>query len=428
MNVPLKHLHAREVLDSRGNPTIEVEAYSNNTSGLAIVPSGASTGKHEALELRDSDSTRYDGKGVLKALSNVNEILDKKLRGKNIFGQKDIDYAMIELDGTENKSNLGANAILGASLAIVHLASKEQHQPLFSYLNPEAYLLPVPMMNIVNGGRHADNNLDIQEFMIMPVGAASFKHALQMGAEIFHTLKTILHKDKFNTNVGDEGGFAPALPDNESALMYLAKAVEESGYKTGLDIVFAIDAASSEFYNEGQGYTVTLSGEKKLYKAHEMISFYEQLVSLYPIISIEDGFAEDDWEGWMKLSQKLGNKIQLVGDDFLVTNPKRLKQAIERRAANAILIKLNQIGTLTETQETIELAHKSKWNTIISHRSGETEDTTIADLSVAVGSGQIKTGSLSRSERLCKYNQLLRIEEMLGAKAVYAGKTILSQR
>lgn len=423
----LKSLHAREVLDSRGNPTIEVEAMTIDKKASAAVPSGASTGTHEAIELRDKDPDRFHGKGVLKAVENVNTIIDKKLKGFNILNQEKIDYTLIELDGTKNKSNLGANAILGVSLAVAKLAAQEKEVGLYKYLNPHSYLLPVPMMNIMNGGKHADSGLDIQEFMIMPVGAKTFKESLQMGSEIFHSLKDILTKEKLSTAVGDEGGFAPDLPYNEKALDLIIKAIEEAGYKPQKDILLALDSAASELYEEGKGYKIKVKGRLKTLSSNELAEFYEKLVDKYPIISIEDGFAEDDWEGWRNATQKLGTKIQIVGDDLLVTNTERLQKGVNLGAANSILIKLNQIGTLTETINAVYMAHAARWTAIISHRSGETEDTTIADLAVAMGTGQIKTGSLCRTDRICKYNQLLRIEEELGKKAQYLGKGVFSR-
>jgi len=415
----LTKLHARQVLDSRGNPTVEVEAYSENMMARAIVPSGASTGVHEAVELRDGDKSRYMGKGVTKAVANVNEKILPEVEGWDIFDQEGLDKKLIELDGTENKGNLGANAILGVSLAVAHLAAKEKNLDLYAYLNPDATLLPVPMMNIINGGEHADSGLDIQEFMVMPFGAPNFAEALRMGAEIFHNLKKILHAEGLSTSVGDEGGFAPNLPSNASAFEYILKAIEAAGYKPGEDVKLAVDAAASEFYNKETGkYSV----DGKELSSEEMVDFYADLVDRFPIFSIEDGHDEDDWDGWALMNERLGDKVQLVGDDLLVTNVKRLKDAIDKKVANSILIKLNQIGTLTETKDAIKMAHDAGWTSVVSHRSGETEDTTISDLVVAMETGQIKTGSLCRTDRICKYNQLLRIEERLGDKARYNQK------
>jgi len=415
----LTKLHARQVLDSRGNPTVEVEAYSENMMARAIVPSGASTGVHEAVELRDGDKSRYMGKGVTKAVANVNEKILPEVEGWDIFDQEGLDKKLIELDGTENKGNLGANAILGVSLAVAHLAAKEKNLDLYAYLNPDATLLPVPMMNIINGGEHADSGLDIQEFMVMPFGAPNFAEALRMGAEIFHNLKKILHAEGLSTSVGDEGGFAPNLPSNASAFEYILKAIEAAGYKPGEDVKLAVDAAASEFYNKETGkYSV----DGKELSSEEMVDFYADLVDRFPIFSIEDGHDEDDWDGWALMNERLGDKVQLVGDDLLVTNVKRLKDAIDKKVANSILIKLNQIGTLTETKDAIKMAHDAGWTSVVSHRSGETEDTTISDLVVAMETGQIKTGSLCRTDRICKYNQLLRIEERLGDNARYNQK------
>lgn len=419
-------IHAREILDSRGFPTLEAEVYLQDGSfGLAGVPSGASTGTLEACELRDGDQQRFLGKGVLKAVENVNVKIAEKLIGIEAKNQKEIDELMISLDGSENKSNLGANAILAVSLAVAKAQAASEKTPLFKYLGgSEAKILPVPMMNIINGGKHADNKIDIQEFMIMPVGAVSIKNAIQIGAEIFQNLKKLLKADGHNTNVGDEGGFAPNLDSAKQALDYIAKATKKSGYKLGDDVVLALDAASTEFY-EGKKYN--LEGENRILSSDELVDYYCELVEQYPIFSIEDACAEDDFEGWEKITAKLGNKIQLVGDDLFVTNAKVLKQGIEKKLANAILIKVNQIGTLSETLETIQIAKNANYNNIISHRSGETEDVTIADLAVATNAGQIKTGSLCRSDRTAKYNQLIRIEEALGSKAVYAGRAILKK-
>lgn len=418
----IKNVFAREVLDSRGNPTVEVEiTTAKGGFGRAIVPSGASTGIHEALELRDGDKGRYLGKGVLKAVRNVNGPLKKLVVGMDSCDQRKLDLAMIGLDGTANKSRLGANAILGVSLAAAHASANEKGVMLFEYLGGifgggrggvRRPKMPVPMMNIMNGGRHADSGLNIQEFMIMPIGAKSFREALRMGAEIFHTLKGILSARGFTTSVGDEGGFAPNLPDNEAAIKVILEAVRKAGYKAGEDVVLALDAAASEFYEDGK-YYLKIGGRDRVLSSAEMVAFYKKLVGKYPITLIEDGLAQDDWDGWVELNKELGKKIQLVGDDLLVTNVERLGKAIKMKACNSILIKLNQIGTLTETVEAVKMAFGAGWKAVISHRSGETEDTTIADLVVALGVGQIKTGSLCRTERVAKYNQLLRIEEKL---------------
>ncbi|BCB96617.1 enolase [Dissulfurispira thermophila] len=412
-------IYAREVIDSRGNPTVEVDVLlESGAIGRAIVPSGASTGEREALELRDGNKKRFHGKGVLKAIKNVMEEIAPKLRGIESQEQALIDNTMIELDGTENKSRLGANAILGVSMAVCHASASELGLPLYRYIGGcNARQLPVPMMNIMNGGVHADNNLDIQEFMIMPVGFDNFSGALQAASEIFHTLKSILKKKKLNTAVGDEGGFAPNLDTNEEALSIIMQAITESGYKPGKDVLLALDAASSEFYEKGK-----YNFEGKKITSNELVDYYEMLVNKYPILSIEDGMAEADWNGWKLLTERLGKKIQLVGDDIFVTNTKIFKKGLEKGIANSILIKLNQIGTVTETLDAIEMAKKAKYTAVISHRSGETEDTTIADLSVACNTGFIKTGSLSRSERIAKYNQLLRIEEELAEAAIFKGK------
>ena len=415
---------AREILDSRGNPTVEVDIIlDDGTLGRAAVPSGASTGRHEACELRDGDPKRYLGKGVTKALSNVTEIIGPKIKGMDPSEQENIDKFMIELDGTENKSNLGANAILGVSIAIARAAASTLNKPLYSYIgNSDNYTIPVPMMNIINGGEHADNNLDIQEFMIMPVGTDCFKDALRIGAEVFHSLKKILSARGYNTNVGDEGGFAPELKCNEEALETIMEAINKAGYEPGKDVLLALDTAANEVYKEGK---YVLKAEADPEKSIEgMISFYENLISNYPIYSIEDGLAEDDWDGWKALTEKLGNRVQLVGDDLFVTNINRFKKGIELGITNSILIKLNQIGTLTETIQTIEMAKSNGFTTVISHRSGETEDTIISDVAVATNAGQIKAGSLSRTDRVCKYNQLLRIEEELGDKAVYGAASL----
>lgn len=420
--VIIEDIHAREVLDSRGNPTVEVEvALSDGSLGRAIVPSGASTGVHEALELRDQDKDRYNGKGTLKAVENIEEIIAEKLIGIDPFDQVLIDNFMIDLDGTENKKNLGANAMLGVSMAVASAAAASLKMPLFQYLGGvNAKVLPTPMMNILNGGSHADNTVDIQEFMIMPVGADSVREAIRMGAEIFAALKKVLKDKNMITTVGDEGGFAPNLKTNEDAIKVILEATEKAGYKAGEDIKIAIDAASSEFYDNDKKVYI-LEGEGKTMTSSEMVDYYAELCEKYPIISIEDGLAEDDWEGWKELTEKLGSKVQLVGDDLFVTNTKRLKQGIEKGIANSILIKVNQIGTLTETLDAIEMAKKAGYTAVISHRSGETEDTTIADLAVATNAGQIKTGSLSRTDRIAKYNQLIRIEELIGPAAEYLG-------
>ena len=415
----IKKIIGREILDSRGNPTVEVDVIlESGVIGRASVPSGASTGEHEAVELRDGDKNRYLGKGVLKAVSNVNKELNSALMGKDASKQKLIDKLMIDLDGTENKSRLGANAILGISMAAAKATAIQKKIPLYKYLGGEdANILPVPMMNILNGGAHADNNVDLQEFMVMPRGAASFKEALRMGAEIFHNLKKILHDSRLSTAVGDEGGFAPDLKSNEEAIEVILKAIDKAGYKAGKDVFIALDPAASSFYENGKYILEAEAIQEK--SAEDMVNFYANWVSKYPIISIEDGLAEDDWDGWKKLTKSLGGKIQIVGDDIFVTNTKRFKMGIARHVANSILIKVNQIGTLTETIEAIKLAKKKGYTAVVSHRSGETEDTTISHLVVAMGTGQIKTGSACRTDRICKYNELLRIEEDLGAKAVY---------
>jgi enolase len=418
---------AHEVLDSRGNPTVEVLVKTENGLGRAIVPSGASTGSHEALELRDGDAARYGGKGVLNACKNVNEILAKELEGQEVAEQEAIDKKMIDLDGTPNKNKLGANAILGVSMACARAAASEKGQFVFEYLNPDGRLLPTPMMNIMNGGQHADSGLDIQEFMIMPVGADSFREALRMGAEIFHKLKSLLKEGGYATSVGDEGGFAPNLKTQEMAVEFILKAIEAAGYKPGEDVLLALDAAASEFYDkDNDRYKMKVKGEPQDLTSSEMISFWEDWIGKYPLISIEDGLTEDDWKGWQEMNERLGKKIQIVGDDFLVTNVERLKKAIDLKAANSILIKMNQIGSLTETIAAIEMAKSVNWTSVVSHRSGETEDTTLADLAVALQTGQIKTGSLSRSDRVAKYNQLLRIENQLGSKAQYLGRKVFT--
>ncbi|MCM8779294.1 MAG: phosphopyruvate hydratase [Candidatus Omnitrophica bacterium] len=427
MRPTISKIKAREILDSRGNPTVEVEVIlSNGVLGRAAVPSGASTGEHEAWELRDQDKLRFLGKGVLKAVKNVNEIIAPKLKGKNPFDQGKIDKLLLQLDGTKEKKNLGANALLGVSLAVARASAHSKKIPLFRYLGgKEVKLLPIPLMNVLNGGLHADNNLDLQEFMLAPVGFNSFKEALRAGAEVFYTLKKILKEKKLSTAVGDEGGFAPDLVSNEEALKLLVEAIEKTGYKPGEDIFLALDSASSAFYQNGKYILKTeIPSEKSSY---DMINFYENLINKYPIFSIEDGLAEDDWKGWKLLTERLGKEIQLVGDDLFVTNPERLKRGFTEKVANAILIKLNQIGTLTETLEVIELAKARHYTAIISHRSGETEDVFISHLTVATEAGQIKTGSLCRSERIAKYNELLRIEEELGEKAIYAGEKLLKK-
>jgi len=417
-------VYAREVLDSRGNPTIEVEVFTESGAfGRALVPSGASTGEYEAVELRDGDKSRYLGKGVLKAVDNVNEIIAPMLVGEefSVLDQVSVDHALIELDGTENKGKLGANAILGVSMAVAHAAANYLDIPLYQYLGGfNSKQLPVPMINIVNGGEHADNNVDIQEFMIMPVGAPSFKEALRMGAEIFHTLKSVLKAKGLNTAVGDEGGFAPNLGSNEEALQTIVEAIEKAGYKPGEEVMLAMDAASSEFYNREDG-KYHLSGEGVVKTSAEMVDWYEELANKYPIISIEDGLDENDWEGHKLLTERLGKKVQLVGDDLFVTNTKKLSEGIEKGIGNSILIKVNQIGTLTETFDAIEMAKRAGYTAVISHRSGETEDNTIADIAVATNAGQIKTGAPSRTDRVAKYNQLLRIEDQLGETSQYNG-------
>jgi enolase len=422
MMTEIINVYAREILDSRGNPTVEAEVtLFSGITGRASVPSGASTGEHEMLELRDGDKKRFMGKGVRKAVENVIHKIGPEIIGMDGLAQREIDYAMITLDGTENKGSLGANAILGVSLACAKAAAETMEMPLYRYIGGVmAKDIPVPMMNILNGGQHADNNVDIQEFMIMPAGAGSFREALRMSAEVFHTLKSILKSKGYNTAVGDEGGFAPNLKSNEEALVFIVDAIEKAGYKPGKDIYIALDPAASTFYVDGK---YILTAEKKPQKtAEEMVKFYSALVKRYPIISIEDGLAEDDWDGWKILTDTLGEKIQIVGDDIFVTNKKRLDKGISLGVANSILIKLNQIGTLTETLETIQRGKEAGYTTVISHRSGETEDTYMADVAVAANCGQIKSGSLSRSERLAKYNQILRIEEELGDTAVYPGK------
>ena len=418
-------IHAREILDSRGNPTIEVDVWADSGHmGRAAVPSGASTGAHEAMELRDGDKKRYLGKGVRKAVEHVNATLNNELNGALITDQAMIDKALIGLDGTPNKANLGANAILGVSLAVAKAAAAELNLPLFRYVGGvNACTLPVPLMNILNGGAHADNKVDVQEFMIMPVGAKRFSDGLRMGAEVFHALKAVLKKKGLSTNVGDEGGFAPDLPSNEDALKLVMQAIESAGYTPGDDIVLALDCASTEFYDATKKrYTLESTGD--VLTSDEMVAMWADWAKRYPIVSIEDGMAEDDWAGWKKLTEAIGGKVQLVGDDLFVTNTARLGEGIEKGIANSILVKVNQIGTLTETIQAVEMAHRAKYTSVMSHRSGETEDSTIADLAVALNCGMIKTGSASRSDRIAKYNQLLRIEEQLGPAGIYPGKSL----
>jgi enolase len=417
-------VHARQILDSRGNPTVEAEVLTENgIMGRAAVPSGASTGKHEAVELRDGDKKEYQGKGVLQAVKNVNKALEKELTGVSVFEQKMIDTIMCNADGTENKSKLGANAILAVSLAAAQAAANELGMPLYRYVGGvNAHVLPVPMMNILNGGAHADNKIDFQEFMIMPFGADRFSEALRMGVEVFHHLKSVLKKKGYSTNVGDEGGFAPNIQSNEEAIETVLKAIEEAGYSPGKDIWIAMDAASSELWDDKKNKYVFHKSDGKALSSEEMVDFWKKWLKKYPIISIEDGLAEDDWDGWKKLTAEVGKEVQLVGDDLFVTNVKRLEKGIDENIANSILIKVNQIGTLSETINAVDLAHRNSYTSVMSHRSGETEDVTIADLAVALNCGQIKTGSLSRSDRVAKYNQLLRIEEQLGHEAFYPGK------
>ncbi len=420
----ITHIIGREVLDSRGNPTVEVDVTLNDgTVGSAMVPSGASTGKHEAVELRDGDKNRYLGRGVQTAVNNVNTLITDHLVGMNANNQADIDQAMIDLDGSPNKSNLGANAILGVSMAVARAAAGSADQPLYSYLGGEqSNMLPIPMMNILNGGSHADNNVDIQEFMVFPIGANSFSSALQMGVETFHHLKSVLRKKELNTSVGDEGGFAPNLRSNAEAVEVILEAIEKTPYTLGKDLFLALDVAASEIYKNGLYH---LASEDKQYSSEEMVAYLTSLANQYPIISIEDGLDENDWQGWQQLNSAIGNRVQIVGDDLTVTNLTRLQRAIDENAMNAILIKLNQIGTVTETIQAIELAKANHYGAVISHRSGETEDVIIADFAVAMGMGQIKTGSASRTDRIAKYNQLLRIEEALGSSAQFPGKEVL---
>jgi enolase 1/2/3 len=416
----IKKVKAREILDSRGNPTVEADVIlDNGILGRAAIPSGASTGSKEAVELRDGDKTRYLGKGVLKAVNNVNEIIAPQVVGKDPKEQKEIDYLMIDLDGTENKAKLGANAILGVSLAVAKAAAQDERVSIFKYLGGEkAQRLPVPFFNILNGGKHADNNVDIQEFMIAPIGAKSFKEALRMGAETYHSLKAVLKSKGLNTSVGDEGGFAPSLSSNEEAVQIIISAIEKAGYQPGQDISIVLDPAASEFYRDGR---YILKADNSRLASEEMVKYYAGLISKYPVISIEDGLAEDDWDGWKILTEELGEKIQLTGDDIFVTNTRILAQGIKKGIANSVLIKLNQIGTLTETLETVEMAKRNGYTCVFSHRSGETEDSFLADITVAVNAGQLKTGAPARSERLAKYNQLLRIEEALGQRAIFRG-------
>lgn len=421
----ITNIHAREILDSRGNPTVEVEVFtSSGIIGRAAVPSGASTGAHEAVELRDGDKSRYMGRGVLQAIQNVNSVINEELKGYYVSDQVEIDNTMIELDGTPNKSKLGANAILGVSLAVANAAAQETGQYLFRYVGGvNAVTLPIPMMNIINGGSHADNSIDFQEFMIMPVGAESFSQALRMGAEVFHSLKDVLKKMGHSTNVGDEGGFAPNLKSNEEAVKVILQAIEKAGYRPGEDIFLALDPASAEYYLPKENkYHLKWSTGDKLSPA-EMVDFWDSWTKKYPIISIEDGMSEDDWDGWKLMTDRMGKRIQLVGDDLFVTNTERLAKGISMDIANSILIKVNQIGTLTETINAVNMAKDNSYTAVMSHRSGETEDTTIADLAVALNTGQIKTGSASRTDRIAKYNQLLRIEEILGSTAKYPGKS-----
>ena len=417
-------IHAREILDSRGNPTLEAEVtLGSGAFGRAAVPSGASTGVREALELRDGDKSRYMGKGVTKAVNNVNTEISDALVGMDGQDQIALDNRMIELDGTDTKERLGANALLAVSLAASHAAAKENGEALYEHLGDGSYIMPVPMMNIINGGEHADNSVDLQEFMILPVGAPSFKEALRYGAEVFHTLRSVLSAKGMNTAVGDEGGFAPDLSSNEEAIEVILEAIEKAGYKAGEDIYLGLDAASSEFYKDG---VYNLASEGKTFNSEEFTDYLANWVNKYPIITIEDGLDEGDWEGWAYMTKQLGDKVQLVGDDLFVTNTKMLQRGIQEKSANAILIKVNQIGTLSETLDAISMAQQAKFGVIVSHRSGETEDTTIADLAVATSAGQIKTGSLSRSDRIAKYNQLLRIEEQLGDRAVYPGRSAIT--
>ena len=422
----IAHIHARQILDSRGNPTVEAEVYTDNgIMGRAAVPSGASTGIHEAMELRDGDKKIYQGKGVLKAVKNINTIICENLIGEDVYDQRGIDATLLELDGTKNKSKLGANAILAVSLAAAKAAAEEAGMNLYRYVGgTNAKTLPVPMMNILNGGAHADNKIDFQEFMVMPVGAKNFSEGLRWGTEIFHTLKGVLKSKGYSTNVGDEGGFAPDIQSNEEAIETVLLAIQKAGFKTGSQIAIAMDAANSELWDaKAKCYVFKKSSGKKM-KSEELVKFWESWVKQYPIVSIEDGLAEDDWAGWQMLTNSIGNKVQLVGDDLFVTNVDRLKMGIDKKIANSLLVKVNQIGTLTETMDAVSMAQMAGFNTVMSHRSGETEDTTIADLAVALNCGQIKTGSASRSDRMAKYNQLIRIEEELASNAVYLGKNL----
>jgi enolase len=423
----IKSIHARQVIDSRGNPTVEADiTLVNGVMGRAIVPSGASTGAREAIELRDGDNTRFSGKGVLKAVENINTEIAEAVIGMNANDQKAIDHAMIALDGTHNKARLGANALLAVSLATAHAAANDAGQPLYEYLSTgDKYTLPVPMMNIINGGEHADNSVDMQEFMILPVGAGNISEAIRYGTEVFHSLKSVLNKQGLNTAVGDEGGFAPDLSSNEAAIEVILEAIEQAGFSAGKDIYLGLDCAASEYFKDGK---YILASEGKTFNAEGMVDYLASWVDQYPILSIEDGLDEADWTGWDILTQRLGHRVQLVGDDLFVTNTNIFKEGIEKNIANSILIKFNQIGTLTETLEAIQMAHDANYTAVISHRSGETEDVTIADLAVATNAGQIKTGSLSRSDRIAKYNQLIRIEEALGTKANYAGLSAFKQR
>jgi len=424
----IEEIFAREILDSRGNPTVEVEVFTETgCSGMAAVPSGASTGKYEAVELRDTKSPRYHGKGVLTAIDNIDETIRDAMIGQSVFDQRALDELMIELDGTDNKSKLGANAILAVSLAIAKAGAEEAGMPLYSYVGGvNAHVLPVPMMNILNGGSHADNSIDFQEFMIMPLGAEIFSEGLRMGVEVFHTLKKVLKAKGYSTNVGDEGGFAPNIKSNKEAIEIVLEAIEKAGYKAGEEIFIAMDAAASEFYLEDEKVYHFHSSTGDKLTANDMISYWEEWVNQYPIVSIEDGLHEDDWQGWIDLNAKIGDKVQLVGDDLFVTNTKRLSRGIKEKAANSILIKVNQIGSLSETIDSVQMAKRNNMTCVMSHRSGETEDTTIADLAVALNTGQIKTGSASRSDRIAKYNQLLRIEEELGPTGFYPGKQLFS--
>lgn len=420
----ISNISARQILDSRGNPTIEVDVITaSGAFGRAAVPSGASTGIHEAVELRDEDKKTYLGKGVLKAVQNVNEVLNEELNGMSVLDQAELDQAMLEIDGTPNKANLGANAILAVSLAAAKAGAMETGQPLYRYVGGvNARTLPVPMMNILNGGAHADNSIDFQEFMVMPFGANTFSEGLRMGVEIFHHLKNVLKSKGYSTNVGDEGGFAPNIKSNEEAIETVLQAIEKAGYKPGVDVYIAMDAAASEFYDAEKGLYIFKKSDKRELTSMEMVDYWAEWVRKYPIISIEDGFGEDDWAGWAAHTKKSGDKIQIVGDDLFVTNVERVSRGIKENVANSVLVKVNQIGSLTETINTVTLAQQNSYSCVMSHRSGETEDTTIADLAVALNTGQIKTGSASRSDRMAKYNQLLRIEEQLGAAAVYPGK------